>query len=162
MQEWLIKTNQSTINKILTYDNPRDHRRHKTDETQGASDPSTLPFQCQQCEKSFPTKQGLSVHNSSAHKIRNPLRVQVTTPICPGCEKTFTNTINAQRHWSKQICTNNGTAKYTTVQVQLRIDLRQLQPEQAQAQPQTTQGRTIAELIRLMFANSVQTPATQL
>ncbi len=162
MQEWIIKTNQSTINKTLIFDNPRDHRQHKKDDAHAAPDPSTLPFPCQQCDKAFTTKHGLSVHNASAHKIRNPLRAQVTMSTCPGCEKLFTNIINAQRHWSKQICTNSGTAKYTVAQVQHRIDLRQIQPAQAPPQPQTTQGRTIADLIRLMFANSAQNPTTQL
>ena len=48
----------------------------------------------------------------------NPLREQVSSDKCPGCDKQFTCIINARSHWAKQICAHNGTAMRTQAQVQ--------------------------------------------
>ena len=154
MQKWLIDTSSTTMNKLLTFENIRDKQQYRQQELNPEIDHDILPFPCLQCDKTYRTKHALSVHTASAHKTRNPLRAQVTTSVCPGCEKQFTNTINAQRHWSKQICARNGTAKYTTEQVQERISNTTTTPQTNISAPITIQGRTIAELVRLLFRSS--------
>ena len=156
MQEWLINIGPSTITKILTFENSRDKQQYKNQEANPDIDHDILPFPCLQCDKVYRTKHALSVHTASAHRTRNPLRAQVTAPKCPGCEKTFANTINAQRHWSQQICTNNGTAIYTKEQVQAQIDNTTSTPQAQSPAPTTAQGRTIADLVRIMFRSSLE------
>jgi hypothetical protein len=156
MQEMLINTNNSTIDTLLTYDNTRDKQNHRSKVQNPTDDPTTLPYPCHNCDKAYMTKHALSVHAASAHQIRNPLRAQVTEAKCPGCEKLFTNKINAQRHWANQVCIRNNTARYTSEQVSNMTN-----PTPEQPKPATPQGQNIADLIRLLFnsrSGNQQTP----
>ncbi len=59
----------------------------------------------------------LAVHRVKKHGEQNIARSQVHDNTCPGCNKTFSNRINAQRHWQAQICAHNRTATRTIDQV---------------------------------------------
>lgn len=68
------------------------------------------PFQCrvQGCNSRFPTAVGRACHEWKAHGVRDPRRVQVTEPRCPGCGAVFSCTQAAKRHWQRGSCGRKG------------------------------------------------------
>lgn len=115
MQKWLTDRSPNQIKTVLTHVDEREetkkNRRGCTLSTEQTE------HKCQTCGVFFTNACSLAVHRVKKHGEQNRARTQVSDNTCPGCDKVFSNRVNAQRHWQQQICTHNQTAKRTIEQV---------------------------------------------
>ena len=117
MQGWLMQCTSTDVKTLHCYQTETERIRHiKQQVRQYQAAEGT--HECDMCELAFATKQALSVHKWSCHRVRNPYRAQVDGPTCPGCGTNFTCKINAQSHWSKQVCVRSGAATRTFEQIE--------------------------------------------
>ena len=148
MQTWLTTCTRTQLQTVLTYQNPRDNSS-AIPTTQTAQTQETGYLACPDCDTTWKNAHSLAMHKLRKHGIANPLRAQVAGSQCPGCNKQFSNAINAKSHWAKQICVRNSTAHSTPDQVQATID----NVHSVHDQPRTVPGLEIAALVRRLFAS---------
>ena len=115
MQKWLVGRSPEQIKSVLSYTDDREETRKARSGCTVTIDQTD--HKCSTCGVCFTNACSLAVHKVRKHGEQNRARAQVHDDKCPGCDKVFSNRINAQRHWQAQICVHNRTAIRTIEQV---------------------------------------------
>ena len=123
---WLAKLRVSDLRCVLSEVSSAD-RVYKP--KHGPSMERTFP--CLTCSKEFDTLAKMTTHAYKSHGTRNPLRLLVTTPKCPLCNKTTRNLAQAQQHFQRA-CGKQATPE--TILIMTR----------AIQQPATSSKKTLA------------------
>ena len=115
MQKWLVERSPEQMRSVLLYTDAREEARKARKGCTVTTDQTD--HKCSTCGVGFTNACSLAVHKVRKHGEQNLARSQVHDNKCPGCDKVFSNRINAQRHWQAQICVHNRTAIRTIEQV---------------------------------------------
>ena len=115
MQKWLVERSPEQMRTVLSYTDAREEARKARRGCTVTTDHTD--HKCSTCGVGFTNACSLAVHKVRKHGEQNLARSQVHDNKCPGCDKVFSNRINAQRHWQAQICFHNRTATRTIEQV---------------------------------------------